>query len=89
MNIRLPKKVSNQKVKVLTQLKPWSQTIKIPPIKWFGHLIRLPNNTPSKTPLKYLNEKTKRPQGQQRATCPKMMKSKQLQFELKISNRNG
>ena len=59
MNIRLPKKVSNQKVKVLTQLKPWSQTIKI------LHQIIQSNNTPSKTPLKYLNEKTKRPQGQQ------------------------
>ena len=32
-------------------------------MKWFGHLIRLPDNTPAKTTLKYLNEETKRTQG--------------------------
>ena len=35
-------------------------------MKWFGHLIRLPDNTPAKTALKY--EETKRSRGRQRTT---------------------
>ena len=47
-------KESNEKV---TQVKPWSQPIKMRQMKWFGHLTRLPDNTPAKTALKkYLNE---------------------------------
>ena len=40
MNIRWPKKLSNDKVYEITGVKPWSYTIKIRQLKWFGHLIR-------------------------------------------------
>ena len=61
MTIRWPKKVSNEKVYEVTQLKPWRQTSKICQMKWFGNLMRLPDNTPTKTDLKYFYEETKRP----------------------------
>ena len=55
MYIRWRKKVSNEKAYEVTQVRPWSQ------MKWFRYLIRLPDNTPTKTALKYLNEEMKRP----------------------------
>ena len=61
MYIRLRKKVNNEKAYEVTQVRPWSQTIKIRQMKWFRYLIRLPDNTPTKTALKYLNEEMKRP----------------------------
>ena len=73
MTIRWPKKVSNEKVYEIKQLKPWRQTIKICKMKWFGNSIRLPDNTPTKTTFKYLNEETKRPRGPKRTTWKKMM----------------
>ena len=54
MIIRCPKKVTNEKVCEVTQVKPWKQTIKICQMKWFGHLIRLPDNTSTKPALKCL-----------------------------------
>ena len=42
-------------------------------MKWFRHLIRLPDNIPSNTTLKYSNEETKRPRSRQRLTTKKMM----------------
>ena len=55
MNIRWPKKAINEKLYKVAQVKPWRQTIKVRQIK------RLPNNTPVKTAIKYLNEETKKP----------------------------
>ena len=43
MYIRLRKKVSNEKAYEVTQVRPWSQTIKIRQMKWFRYLIRLPD----------------------------------------------
>lgn len=57
-------------------------------MKWFRHLIRLPDNIPSNITLKYLNEETKRPRSRQRLTTKKNdgKTLKRLQFELGFSN---
>ena len=60
LNIRWPKKISNAEVYERTGVKPWSHIIKIRQLKWFGHMIRLPNNTPAKTALSYVLEKRKK-----------------------------
>ena len=67
--IKWPKEVSNGKVYEVIQLKP----IQICQMKWFGSLIRLPDNIPTKTAFKYLNEETKRPRGRKRTTWKIMM----------------
>ena len=88
MNIRWPKKISNAKVYEVTQVKPWSQTIQILQMKRLRYLIRLPDNTglpdntPAKTTLKYLNEETKRPRGRQRTTWKKMMEKNLNDYNL-------
>lgn len=41
---------------------------KIGQMKCFGHLIRLPDDTPAKPALKHLNEQAERLQGRQRTT---------------------
>ena len=68
-----PKKVSNEKVYEATQVKPWRRTIKICQMRWFRHLIRLPDNNPAKTYLKYLNEEPERHLDRKRTTWKKMM----------------
>ena len=60
--------MSQKKAMKVTQVKPWRETIKICQMKWFKHLIRLRDNTSTKTALKCLNEKIKRPQDQKRKT---------------------
>ena len=40
MTILWSKKVSNEKLYKVTQVKPWRQAIKICQMKWFRHLIR-------------------------------------------------
>ena len=88
MNIRWPKKISNEKVHEVTQVKPWSQTIQILQMKRLRYLIRLPDNTglpdntPAKTTLKYLNEETKRPRSRQRTTWKKMMEKNLNDYNL-------
>ena len=50
---------------------------KIGQMKCFGHLIRLPDDTPAKPALKHLNEQAERLQGRQRTTWKqKLIKKK-------------
>ena len=39
--------------------------MKIPQMKWFVYLIRLPDNTPAKITSKYLKEETRTPRCRQ------------------------
>ena len=81
-NIRWPKKVYNEKAYEVTQVKPRSQTMKIRQMKWFGHVTRLPDNTPAKTTLKY--EETLKTSRSTKGNLEKNdgKKSKLLQCEL-------
>jgi hypothetical protein len=36
----------------MTDTTPWSEAIKKRRLNWFGHLLRLPENTPAKLALK-------------------------------------
>ena len=56
LNIRYPKKISNERLKVIVKQKPWSEVIKIRRIKWLGHLLRLPEGSSAKRTL-YIAEK--------------------------------
>ena len=53
------KSIINEKVYEVTQVKPWSQTIKIRQMQWFGHL-RLPETieTLSRTTGRFKNRIT-------------------------------
>ena len=56
LNIRYPKKISNERLKAIVKQKPWSEVIKVRRIKWLGHLFRLPEESAAKRTL-YIAEK--------------------------------
>ena len=47
-----PKIVKNEEVYEKTKIEPWSKTIEKKRIKWFGHLMRLDENTPAQKALR-------------------------------------
>ena len=73
LNIKWPKKISNDKLYEVTGVKPWSINIKIRQLKWFGHLIRLPENTPAKIALMHFTKNSKNPRGRPRLTWVSMI----------------
>ena len=45
------RKISNNEIYKLCNIEPWSNEIKRRRLKWFGHLVRLPENVPAKQAL--------------------------------------
>ena len=78
LNIRWPKTISNENLYRLTQIKQWSETIKTRRLRWFGHVMRLTDNTPTKIALKYALENYVKPRGRPQTTWLSTMK-KQLE----------
>ena len=52
LNIRWPDTISNAKLYEKTKVTKWSKKIKERRLKWYGHLLRLPENTPAKQALR-------------------------------------
>jgi len=67
-----------------TKTNPWSETIKHRRLNWFGHMIRLSDDTPVKKALHYAVSPYKKPRGRPPLTWLSIMK-KQLSEELKLS----
>ena len=67
-----------------TKLGPWSKTIAVRRLGWFGHLARLPDDTPAKRVLKFvISRPTKLPVGKPKTTWLSIVR-KQLKTELWI-----
>ena len=45
------RRISNNEIYKLCNIEPWSNEIKRRRLKWFGHLVRLPENAPAKQAL--------------------------------------
>lgn len=84
LNIKWPKTISNEQIKRKTNIKPWSKTIRTRRLRWFGHLIRLHEDTPARKALEQALKLTKLPQGRPKTTWLQNMK-KQLKEELNMS----
>ena len=75
LNVRWPKIFKNETLYEITKTKPWSTIIKRKQLSWFGHLARLPDNTPAKLSLDYVTSKSfSTPRGRQLTTWIPMMK---------------
>ena len=48
LNVKWQKTITNENVYKQTKTKQWKHTIKTRRLRWFGHVIRLPNETPAK-----------------------------------------
>ena len=74
LNVKWPRKMSNVEVYERTGALPWSNIIQTRQLSWFGHLIRLPENTPAKIALRNILQPFSRPQGRPPTTWLSSMK---------------
>ena len=63
LNIKWPKKMSNEDVYKITRQSKWSEIIKLRRASWFGHLLRLPETTPARQALSYALKPMSRTRG--------------------------
>ena len=55
--------------------KLWSKNIEKRQMRWLGHALRLPEQTPTKAALAYVEKKYNRPQGRPKLTWISAIKS--------------
>ena len=74
LNIKYPRKITNEKLYNITKQRPWSETVKGRRLSFFGHMARLPDNAPAKLALdEFRNTKTKKRRGGQKLTWLKQV----------------
>ena len=83
LNIRWPKIVKNEDVYEKTKTEPWSKTIEKKRLKWFGHLMRLDENTPARKALSVALIQSKRPRGRPKFTWLELMQKQLQEINLK------
>ena len=84
LNTKWPKVIKNEDVYKITNTEQWSSVIKKRRMRWFGHVVRMPENTPVQKALTYAQERYNRPRGKPKATWLSLMK-KQLAEEYNLS----
>ena len=99
LNVKWPKTITNENVYEQTKTKQWKHTIKTRRLRWFGHVIRFPNETlfcistlkknihtyiPAKIALSYATQKYQRPQGRPKTTWIEIT-TKQRKEDLNLS----
>ena len=68
LNVKWPKKISNEKLYQITKQKPWSIEVKRRRLNWYGHMARLPEKTPAKRALRDFQRYVKKPRGRTKTT---------------------
>ena len=63
INFKYPKKISNDALMAITKQKSWSSTINVQRLRWFGHCMRLPDDSPAQQALKEFEREVPRPRG--------------------------
>ena len=67
-------RVSNEELHRRFKFRKWSETIKERRMRWYGHMLRLPENAPVKLALTEAERKVKKPRGGQVKTWIAQMK---------------
>ena len=68
INIKWPNKISSEDLYKKTEQKKWSETLKLRRLRWFGHALRLPEETPAKMALEEAQRTLKKIKGGQKTT---------------------
>ena len=63
INIRYPKKISTNELKERLKYQPWSVYISTQRLRWLGHALRLPEDSPAKQALYIIDEPILRTRG--------------------------
>ena len=84
LNIKWPRKIRMEDIYKKTKQKPWSRIIAFRRLGWFGHLARLPDDTPAKRVLNFvISRPTKLPVGKPKTTWLSIVR-KQIKQDLWI-----
>ncbi len=83
LNIRWYDHVTNEDLYKRVGLKPVSRIVKQRRLRWFGHMSRLPEETPVRKAFKEATRPVKKPRGGQKQTWPKLIEN-----DLKVVNIN-
>jgi hypothetical protein len=78
LNIKWPKTLKDNEVYAITKETPWSKRIARRRLNWYGHLNRLPKETPARQALEEIRRPALRPKGGQKQTWIKNL-DKQLE----------
>ena len=81
LNIKWPQTISNDELYATTEAEPWSRRIRRRQLSWFGHMVRLPDDTPAKKSFAYAQRPEAKPRGRQIITWLTMMKATSLDTE--------
>ena len=68
IHLTWPRMITNDELYKRTKVTPWSLTICKRRLSWFGHLLRLPSETPAKRSLKAFVKTLKRSAGRPKTT---------------------
>ena len=68
IHVKWPRTINNQELYERTHMTPWSITISKRRLSWFGHLLRLPTETPAKEALQIYIKAAERPTGRPKTT---------------------
>ncbi len=73
LKIRWPDKIRNEDLYEKCGVKEWTKIIKEWRLRWYGHLLRQPNNTWAKRALREARREVKKPKGGQKLTWLKLV----------------
>ena len=83
LNVQWPKIIKNEKLYEITKAIPWSTVVKKRQLSWFGHLMRLPEETPAKLSLQHvLHHPISKQRGRQPTTWISMMKKRFKDYDI-------
>ena len=74
LNFKYPRVISTARLNIMTKEPPWTKQIAYRRLSWFGHMMRLDDNTPAKLALKEAERPIKMSRGGQRTTWLGQMK---------------
>jgi hypothetical protein len=89
LNIRWPKKITSNNLSNITKQIPWSKKVTHRRLRWFGHMIRLPEGAPAKLALKEAERDVPMPRGRRKTTWLETMKKQISNVGLTYSQAKG
>ena len=68
IDVKWPEKISNEELYKKTNTREWSKTVKERRLRWYGHLLRLPESVPAKKALNEAHRYVRMPRGGHKLT---------------------
>lgn len=68
IRVKWPRVISNEHLYQRTQMQPWSIVITKRRLSWFGHVLRLPSETPARQALNHYIKPVKKPRKRPKTT---------------------